>query len=92
MIYEFDDAIWHLDVSEGNRKLAWLKDPGKIAKIIPLATHVIAGNEYLADYARPFNPNVEVIPTVVDTERYVPLGYVPRPDGKIVIGSTGATY
>ncbi|HQV51523.1 MAG: glycosyltransferase family 4 protein [Flavobacteriales bacterium] len=90
MIYEFDDAIWHLDVSEGNRKLAWLKDPGKIAKIIPLATHVIAGNEYLADYARPFNPNVEVIPTVVDTERYVPLGYVPRPDGKIVIGWTGS--
>ncbi|MFZ1331941.1 MAG: hypothetical protein WAR83_07130, partial [Flavobacteriales bacterium] len=90
MIYEFDDAIWHLDVSDGNRNLAWLKDPGKIAKIIPLATHVIAGNDYLADFARPLNPSVEVIPTVVDTESYVPIRSVPRTDGKIVIGWTGS--
>ena len=66
MIYEFDDAIWHLDVSEGNKRLAWLKDPVKLQDH-SIATHVIAGNEYLADYARPLNPSVEVIPTVVDT-------------------------
>lgn len=90
MIYDFDDAIWHLDVSDGNRRLAWLKDPGKTAKIIPLASHVIAGNDYLADFARPLNANVEVIPTVVDTERYVPIENAPRPDGKVVVGWTGS--
>lgn len=90
MVYDFDDAIWHMDVSEANRKLKWLKDPGKVPKIIALARHVIAGNEYLADYARKFNKRVEVIPTVIDTERYVPQAGSPRPDGKVVIGWTGS--
>ena len=90
LVYDFDDAIWHMDVSEANRKLKWLKDPGKVPKIIALAHHVIAGNEFLADYARRFNQKVEVIPTVIDTERYQPRPNVPRPDGKVVIGWTGS--
>ena len=68
MVYDFDDAIWHMDVSEGNRKLRWLKDPGKTAKIIRLCRSVIAGNDFLAEHARKFNPKVEIIPTVIDTE------------------------
>ncbi len=90
MVYDFDDAIWHMDVSEANKKLKWLKDPGKVPKIIALAQHVIAGNDYLADYARKFNKRVEVIPTVIDTERYVPKPTVTRPDGTVVIGWTGS--
>ncbi len=90
MVYDFDDAIWHMDVSEANKKLKWLKDPGKVPKIIALAQHVIAGNDYLADFARKFNQHVEVIPTVIDTERYVPKPAVPRADGKVVIGWTGS--
>lgn len=90
LIYDFDDAIWHMDVSEANRKLKWLKDPGKVPKIIALAHHVIAGNEFLADYARRFNKQVEVIPTVIDTERYVPQPPKLRTDGRVVIGWTGS--
>ena len=90
LIYDFDDAIWHMDVSEANRKLKWLKDPGKVPKIIALAHHVIAGNHYLADFAKRFNKRVEVIPTVIDTERYVPRPAAPRSDGKVVIGWTGS--
>lgn len=90
LIFDFDDAIWHMDVSEGNRRLRWLKDPAKTPRIIALATHVIAGNAYLADYARRHNRNVEVIPTVIDTERYVPMNMEPRADGKIIIGWTGS--
>ena len=37
MIYAFDDAIWLMNVSEGNRRLRWLKDPKKIERILPLA-------------------------------------------------------
>lgn len=90
MIYDFDDAIWHMDVSDANRRLKWLKDPGKTPRIMALATHVIAGNEYLAGFARAHNPRVEVIPTVIDTERYVPLAPAARPDGKVIIGWTGS--
>ncbi|MBL7946670.1 MAG: glycosyltransferase family 4 protein [Flavobacteriales bacterium] len=90
VIYDFDDAIWHMDVSDANRKLRWLKDPGKTAKIIGLADLVIAGNNYLADYAKGHNTRVEVVPTVIDTDRYVPTEPVPRADGKVVIGWTGS--
>lgn len=88
LIYDFDDAIWHMDVSEANRKLRWLKDPAKTSRIIGMATHVIAGNDFLADYARRFNSHVEVIPTVIDTERYVPASQ--PTNGPVVIGWTGS--
>lgn len=73
MIYDFDDAIWNLDVSKGNRHLRWLKDPSKTGRIIGMADAVIAGNEYLAQYARQHNADVTVIPTVVDTDCYSPV-------------------
>lgn len=90
VIYDFDDAIWHMDVSEANRNLRWLKDPTKTSKIIALADVVIAGNNYLGDFARKYNQHTEVIPTVIDTEHYVPQASSPRADGKVVIGWTGS--
>lgn len=89
VIYDFDDAIWHMDVSDGNRRLRWLKDPGKTATLIRHAHHVIAGNAYLADYALKHNAQVEVIPTVIDTERYRPRVHGPSA-GPVVIGWTGS--
>lgn len=90
VIYDFDDAIWHMDVSEANRNLRWLKDPAKTSRIIALADVVIAGNNYLGDFARKYNKHIEVIPTVIDTEHYLPVAPVPRTDGRVVIGWTGS--
>lgn len=87
-IFDFDDAIWRLDVSEGNRRLRWLKDPGKTDRLIAMADLVIAGNRYLADHALPLNPRTVVIPTVVDTDRYLPV-MRKHPD-KVIIGWTGS--
>ncbi|MBK9731369.1 MAG: glycosyltransferase family 4 protein [Chitinophagaceae bacterium] len=72
VIFDFDDAIWLEDTSEANKSMAWLKRPSKTADIIKASNLVIAGNEFLADYARQFNSAVEIIPTVVDTSIYVP--------------------
>lgn len=90
VIYDFDDAIWLMDVSEANRKLSWLKAPGKTSKLIGLADLVIAGNDYLGDYARQYNEKVEVIPTVIDTDIYAPGPAQPRTDARVVIGWTGS--
>jgi glycosyltransferase involved in cell wall biosynthesis len=73
-VYDFDDAIWHLDVSEANKKLRWLTKPGKTADIIRRADYVIAGNEYLCAYAREFNERVVLIPTTIDTDRFKRTG------------------
>jgi glycosyltransferase involved in cell wall biosynthesis len=70
-----------------NQRYGWLKCPGKTAAICRLSAHVVAGNDYLASYARQHNVRVTVIPSSVDTERYRPaLG--PR-SGPLVIGWMG---
>src|SRR5262245_29959921 len=72
VVFDFDDAIFLPNVSDANRPILPLKSPGKVATIISHSDHVIAGNDYLANYARRFNDAVTVIPTCVDTTRFVP--------------------
>ncbi len=88
LVYDFDDAIWIDVISEKNRVFAWLKDGGKTKQIIGLADLVIAGNEYLAQYARPFNSHVVTIPTTINTDVYRPRYHLH--DQPIVIGWSGS--
>ncbi len=69
-IFDFDDAVFVPYVSPSNGYLSYLKFPGKTRSICRLAAHVMAGNEYLADYAREVNNRVTIIPTTIDTEKY----------------------
>ena len=69
-VFDFDDAVFERYVSPSNGYLSYLKFPGKTRTVCRLAAHVMAGNEYLADYARAVNERVTVIPTTVDTEAY----------------------
>ena len=88
MIFDFDDAIWHLDISEANRKFHWLKNPGKTGTIIAMSDLIFAGNNYLADFAHKFNENVVIIPTTIDTEEYKKTK-LPK-QNSIVIGWSGS--
>jgi glycosyltransferase involved in cell wall biosynthesis len=69
-IYDFDDAIWLPNYSETNARFHRLKAYWKVKYCIKWADKVTAGNEYLASYARQFNPNVQIIPTTIDTENH----------------------
>jgi len=89
LVFDFDDAIWNLDVSEGNKRFGWLKNPGKTAELIAMSDLVIAGNKYLADYALRHNKNVVIIPTTIDMKAYHPVGHS-NLDGKICIGWSGS--
>lgn len=83
LVYDVDDALWALHPAE-------VGQPGsaeKSAKITARFAHtcasvdmVIAGNDYLAGHARPHQPNVFVLPTLLDTARYTP----PPPDAAAV--------
>jgi len=88
LIYDFDDAIWLDDTSLSNQRLKWLKRPGKIADIIHMADEVVAGNNFLAAYARQFNTNTHVIPTVIDTTVFVPIER--KYKDKVSIGWSGS--
>ena len=74
VIYEFDDAIVFRSQSDS-------PDPHplrlkRFRRTIKLANLVIAGNEVLADLAREYGAgDVEVIPTGLDTSRYIPKAH-----------------
>jgi glycosyltransferase involved in cell wall biosynthesis len=94
VVFDFDDAIFlprtRASVSDANRLIGALKQPGKVATIVRRSRHVIAGNEYLADYARRFNRAVTMIPTSVDTTRFAPAPE-PREAGRpLVVGWIGS--
>lgn len=86
-IFDFDDSIWLMDTSEGNKKYEWLKNPEKTARNIRYADMVFAGNAYLANYARSCNTHVKIIPTTIDTDFHKPL---PKKNDKLIIGWIGS--
>ena len=78
-ILDVDDAIFLHRGGGFARRLAELSDK------------VICGNNYLAEWFGRWNVNVDVIPTAVDTERYLPNAET-KPSGQpLVIGWIGTS-
>jgi glycosyltransferase involved in cell wall biosynthesis len=89
IVFDFDDAVFVSYRSPSNGYLSYLKFASKTKTICRLASHVMVGNPYLAEYARQVNDRVTVVPTTIDTEKY----QVPPPkdsSGPPVIGWTGS--
>jgi glycosyltransferase involved in cell wall biosynthesis len=89
IVYDFDDAVFLPNVSDANRFIVSLKWVRKIPEILRGSSLVIAGNDYLAQFARAHNPAVVTIPTCVDTDRFVPRSGL-RGDGPLVVGWIGS--
>jgi len=62
VIFNFDDAVMY-DDRHPDRKPSRRKHTKPFERTVELADMVIAGNTYLAEHARQFNDNVEVLPT-----------------------------
>ena len=70
-VYDFDDAFYLKYRS--NRFAAMSSLLGrKFDTVLAGAAAVTAGNHLLGQYARQYNSNTHYLPTVVDTERYLP--------------------
>ena len=90
IIYDYDDAMF-LPQRSGRGVLGWWEDVETPKAVMALSHLVLAGNEFLAAYARRHARRVVVLPTCVDTEHFTPL---PPSDGarrKPVVGWIG-TY
>ena len=71
-IVDYDDALFHRYDCHKNPVVRRMLGR-KIDAVMRLATTVIAGNNYLAERARSAGAlRVEIVPTVVDTDRYHP--------------------
>lgn len=79
IIYNFDDAIMYSDKNPERYSHSHLIP---FRRSVKLADMVIVGNSYLAEHARKFNPNVEILPTGLETSSYK-LRADLKNDGKI---------
>lgn len=75
LAYDVDDALWALHPAE-------IGQPGMAEKSAKIARRfaetcarvdlVVAGNNYLAERAREHQPNIFILPTLIDTRKYTP--------------------
>jgi glycosyltransferase involved in cell wall biosynthesis len=91
LVFDFDDAIFVPYISPTYGRLAsWLKCPDKTAHIVAMSARVLAGNQYLANFARRHNGAVTVLPTVVNVHQFAQEAPEQRVDDRPVIGWIGS--
>jgi glycosyltransferase involved in cell wall biosynthesis len=79
IIYDFDDAVMYSPHTPQRHSFSnWVR----FRLTVKSADLVIAGNRYLADHARKFSTNVQVLPTGLSTNHYK-VQVEPKSDGKI---------
>lgn len=88
-IFDYDDAIFHNYDQNPNRLINWLLRD-KVATAIGGAKYVTAGCQYLADYALNVIGNVEVVPTVIDIDKYQTCKFERKSTNTFMIGWIGS--
>ena len=85
-VFDIDDAIWEPPAHVDSFFLR-LVDYNWTKKMARCCRYAVVGNETLAAYVRPLNPNVAIIPTCIDMTRHKAKTY---DAGKhIILGWTG---
>jgi glycosyltransferase involved in cell wall biosynthesis len=89
-VVDYDDAQFHTYDEKGS-KLTKLFLSQKIDRVMAKAKIVVAGNEYIAQRARQAGASrIEIIPTVIDLDRYSPKTTASHSDGVFNIGWIGS--
>lgn len=86
VVYDFDDAFFH-QYDAASRPLVRRLLAGKLEPLLRGAVVCACGNAYLRDYADRFCDKAVILPTVVDTDAYLPAP--PRRDAPLSIGWIG---
>ena len=68
VVYDFDDSVMYRN-SKAKDPLSSTRRR-RFVQMAKNADFVIAGNEFLKSEVLPYNPNVEMIPTAINQERY----------------------
>lgn len=91
LIFDFDDALFTRpsDLTEAAFAERAEERTHRLGETLRAARAVVAGNRYLAEYARSRNPRVVVIPTAIDLERLPPVPARRPAADRVVIGWTG---
>ncbi|BBO18861.1 phosphatidyl-myo-inositol mannosyltransferase [Candidatus Brocadia pituitae] len=87
IIYDFDDAVMFKSPVDGGVRS--FKRQRTFARMVRYSDQVIAGNQYLELQALPYNKNITIIPTAIDTRRYTAIDYC-RNKKNVTIGWIGS--
>lgn len=69
IIFDFDDSIMFKDLPAGDA--AMRRQSRRFGRMARMADLIICGNEYLRFNTEPYNPNLRILPTPIDMNRYV---------------------
>ncbi len=86
IIYDFDDSVMYRNSTAEDPLSSTRKR--RFIQMVKNSDFVIAGNEFLKGEVLPFNPNVEVIPSAIDEDRY-PLKTYPVQRERVTLGWIG---
>jgi glycosyltransferase involved in cell wall biosynthesis len=86
LVFDFDDAVMFHELEHG--KPLRVKSFVKFVRTVRACRAVVAGNEFLAGFARALCPDVHVLPTPIDTDRYLPRDWTDRGSG-VTVGWLG---
>ena len=78
LVFDVDDAIF-------------LRYPEKFVRLARMADHMIVGNRFLADYTRPYNDRITIIPTCIELDDYPRRANPPGRGARTIIGWIGTT-
>ncbi len=87
IVFDFDDPIFLTDLHSVNNFFSRLKFPGKTHTLFELSDRIIAINDIMGGYAEKYNPNVSIVPNVVDPEKFCPAD---TPTESVKLGWTGS--
>jgi glycosyltransferase involved in cell wall biosynthesis len=87
-LMDIDDGLYLVNHIRFPGWLRWMQDDDETVKLLAHAARNIVGNPVLADSIGRLNPSLTLIPTVLDTERYVPAPR--RGQGPLTIGWSGS--
>jgi glycosyltransferase involved in cell wall biosynthesis len=91
LVLDIDDAVWFDGaISAGGHRLAFLKGTAaKLRWLAERADHVVAGNEYLAEWLQGSTERVTVVPSLVAPERVALRRHAPS--DRVTLGWIGSS-
>jgi len=88
IIYDIDDAHFAKPIF-ATGIAARFHDRDRIAKLCKISKQVVVSVNYIKQYVQKYNPNVTVIPTSIDIQRYTLKNYKVKYEDSVIIGWTG---
>lgn len=87
-VFDIDDAIWEPPAHVDSPFVRFM-DRGWVRKLCAISRHAVVGNTHLADYVRPLQPAISIVPTCVDLAAYPEKQWAPDSGRPVVLGWTG---